>query len=403
MRSWPTIQERTLQMYHRHKDYSTMSDDSKTVEVNNVSGHLPAKPTTPKPVKTTLPFHKPEGDICAIDDFIGDSVVLDYLLDKILLKGFLYCLTGPTGTGKTAIALLLGLSVATGRNFAGQATTKGRVLYCAGENPLDVKMRLIAATDELGIDPKQMHDTFHIQEGTDSSMGQILIHARNNQYDLIIIDTLPAYFQGEDSNSNDQVKAFARDRLRPFCELQQTPTVLALCHPVKSPSKDFNVPYGGGALLNEVDGNLGLWGASDEPKELYVCKKMRGAPFHSLYFRMKETTHPKITDSKGQLVSTVIAAHIDEAESEKLNHRARNDENELMASMLHHPKMNNSKRARHLKWFLGSGKPNGQHVGRVFKVLEKDRLVSENREGWFLTKTGREAAHHCAKKEAYDC
>jgi hypothetical protein len=71
-------------------------------------------------------------------EFVAGFIPPDYLLDGILLCGFVYSFTAPTGHGKTAIALSLSVAVALGQDFAGRNVTKGRVLYFAGENPTDV-------------------------------------------------------------------------------------------------------------------------------------------------------------------------------------------------------------------------------------------------------------------------
>lgn len=77
-------------------------------------------------------------------DFIRTFVPPDYLIDGLLQRQFLYSLTGKTGAGKTAIALLFAACVALGRTIDGREFCKGRVLYLAGENPIDVQMRWIA-------------------------------------------------------------------------------------------------------------------------------------------------------------------------------------------------------------------------------------------------------------------
>jgi RecA-family ATPase len=51
-------------------------------------------------------------------------------------------------------------------------------------------------------------------------------------FGLVIIDTLQAYFTGDDSNRNSQVVKFLRS-LRPITELAHKPTVLVPAHPTK--------------------------------------------------------------------------------------------------------------------------------------------------------------------------
>src|SRR5262249_28065979 len=80
-------------------------------------------------------------------DFNAAFVPPDYLLDGILQRRFVYSLTAQTGHGKTALALLIARMV--GGSGAGtglgkhHAAEKGQVVYFAGENPDDLRMRVI--------------------------------------------------------------------------------------------------------------------------------------------------------------------------------------------------------------------------------------------------------------------
>src|SRR5262245_44982984 len=69
-----------------------------------------------------------------------------YLVDGILQRRFIYSLTGVTGHAKTAIALLIADLVSGSDPNAmllGHRVRQGRVLYFVGENPDDVRMRVI--------------------------------------------------------------------------------------------------------------------------------------------------------------------------------------------------------------------------------------------------------------------
>jgi hypothetical protein len=84
--------------------------------------------------------------------FVADFVPPDYVIDGLLQRQFFYSLTGKTGAGKTAIALLFAAFIAEGRTIDGREFSKGRVLYLAGENPVDVQMRWIAMSQQLDFD-----------------------------------------------------------------------------------------------------------------------------------------------------------------------------------------------------------------------------------------------------------
>ncbi len=67
------------------------------------------------------------------------------------------------------------------------------------------------------------------------------ILAERPEIKLVVIDTLQAFFMGDDSNSNEQMKAMAMI-LRRICQLGVA--VIVPAHPIKNPSKERNEPYG---------------------------------------------------------------------------------------------------------------------------------------------------------------
>src|SRR5262249_56718282 len=80
----------------------------------------------------------------------------DPLICGILQRRVIYALTGHTGRGKTAIALLFAAHVALGRRLGDLDVEKGRVLIFAGENPTDAKMRWIALSQQMQFDRNEI-------------------------------------------------------------------------------------------------------------------------------------------------------------------------------------------------------------------------------------------------------
>ncbi|MGC2712514.1 MAG: AAA family ATPase, partial [Pseudolabrys sp.] len=65
-------------------------------------------------------------------EFVKDFTPPDYLIDGLLQRRYLYSLTGPTGSGKTCLALLIAAHVALGSSLDGREIEKARVLFFAG-------------------------------------------------------------------------------------------------------------------------------------------------------------------------------------------------------------------------------------------------------------------------------
>ena len=110
--------------------------------------------TKTEPVVYTGPY------IVSSADFLAGFVPPDYLIDGILQKRFIYSMTAPTGTGKTAMALMFAAHVARGKSIGDIPVEKGRVLYLAGENPDDIRMRWLASAEKTGFDRALSTSTF---------------------------------------------------------------------------------------------------------------------------------------------------------------------------------------------------------------------------------------------------
>jgi hypothetical protein len=182
-------------------------------------------------------------------EFLADFVPPDYLLDGILQRRFFYSFTAPTGGGKTALDLLLSAHVARGIPLAGLDVGKGRVVYFAGENPDDVRMRWLAMAEHLPFD-KDTIDVYFI-DGP-QTIPEIVSRVKAEVEKiggaaLIIIDTSAAYFTGGDENNNVEAGNHAR-MLRELTKLAGGPTVLANCHPTKNAASEKG--QSGRALLH---------------------------------------------------------------------------------------------------------------------------------------------------------
>ena len=144
--------------------------------------------------------------------FVAGFVPPDYLIDGMLQRRFFYSLTGKTGAGKTSIMLLLAAHSALNRKLLDHEVDGGKVVYLAGENADDVRMRWIAMAQQLDFDINAIEvyfipGTFKITEMFERVRAEI---ALRGEIAAIFIDTSAAFFEGIDENDNKQAGDHAR-------------------------------------------------------------------------------------------------------------------------------------------------------------------------------------------------
>jgi hypothetical protein len=323
-----------------------------------------------------------------IGAFAAEYQALDYIVDGILEEGRLYSLTAPSGTGKTAVAIHLAEMVALGQPFGNHECKASGVLFLAGENPSDVRVRVMASIER---NPKIkdapiffIKNAFNIEENIGNITKMLELHP---EIKLVMVDTLQAFYRGDDSNSNTQMVAFAR-ALRKISELGIV--VLVMAHPTKSPTKERNEPYGGGAFVNEIDGNLALWKNDDGTIDFYWCKKFRGH-FEPFSVELKRIDVMSAKNSAGIPSQTILANTITDTRANELFVESIKNETKVLRlyAMANGDAISYSDIARKLGWVLAD-KPQKVKVGRCIEKLMTERLLGENRYGIYITKKGRE-------------
>lgn len=333
--------------------------------------------------------------------FVEGFVPPDYVIFGVLQRRFLYSLTGKTGAGKTAILLLIAAHVAKGMRLLDRDVERGRVLYLAGENADDVRMRWIALAQQIGFDVNAigvhfLPGVFKISEMQSRIRDEVMQIGNVSQ---IIVDTAAAYFEGDDENSNTQFGEYARHTLRPLTTMPGEPCVIVACHPVKNASEDNLIPRGGGAFINEMDGNLTA-AKSSGGVELHWQGKYRGPDFSPMDFTLRTVTHERLKDSKGRLIPTVVASPLSEQAREAMIRVERSRGDDLLVVLLDPANRTASlvELARRLDWKMRNGEPYHVLVRRTLKVLEKAKLVTVERDQIDLTKKGEKAAEQLVQK-----
>ena len=320
--------------------------------------------------------------------FCGEYVPLSYTVEPIIRSASLYTLTAKTGAGKTAFNVVAALAVATGRqDIINREVVKGRVAYLACENPDDIRMRFKIAAFLLNVDLEEIGDKLVIldyrakPEAVHAEMKRL---AEQEPFALVIVDTLAAFFDGDNINDAVQGGQFMR-RLRPLTQIKGLPSVLVAAHPVKNASEDALVPYGSGAILNEIDGNLTLW---KNPQtglvSLHWQGKLRGLEFEPVPFRFEVMGCPDILDAKGREVQLPTLRPASEQSAEDRQQAEAKSDRALLLAMVATPGASQRDYAQ----TTGISK---SAIGRKLRHLEKSGLVEQVLEQWTVTAKGRKA------------
>lgn len=330
--------------------------------------------------------------IVSSGEFVRGFRPPDYAIDGIVQTGFVYSVTAATGTGKTAVLLLITALAALGLKMGNREVRKGRVIYLAGENPDDVKMRWIAQAHHMGFDPDVIDVHFVAGVFSIPDLFQEVTKAvdKIGGADLVIVDTSAAYFQGTDENGNVDMGRHARD-LRSLTTVSGHPCVLVACHPTKSADQSNLLPRGGGAFIAEMDGNLTCAKVGDGTVKLHWQGKHRGPDFEPVIFDLQTVTAPLLKDTKGRDVPTVMATVLSKGEVGNRAATSRRDEDDVLLQIYGNGALSLSTMASTLNWMRDDGTPNKDRVRHATDKLKGQKLVSYEGRKWKVTAGGHDA------------
>jgi hypothetical protein len=337
-----------------------------------------------QPVRAPLPapsLDKPL--ILSSAEFVAGFRPPQYLIDGVIQQSYLYSLTARTGHGKTAVGMFMAQAVARGQAFHGHETKRGSVLFLAGENPDDVRARYLILADHHRFDPSSA--PIHFIDGVvdiAACMPRIQDEAAKiPDLALVIVDTAAAYFRGDDGNSNTQQGEFAR-LLRQLTFLPGKPACVVPCHPVKNAAKDNLLPVGGGAFLNEVDGNLTLWSNAEKQSMLHWQGKFRGPEFEPMPFELRIAECAAVTDGNGKVMPSVVAVPVSDLAVERAEASQESDENLVMKIVAASPRAS----LRGISEASGFSK---SKVERLFTRLVGDKMMTKHRGKYRVTEKGK--------------
>jgi hypothetical protein len=175
----------------------------------------------------------------------------EWLVQGLLLRQSLSVLYGPSGVGKSFVALDLAASIGAGRDWHGRKVQQGPVVYVVAEGGRSIVRRIEAWTDANDCDtdnlfivpePVQMRDPKHSSRLAD------LIEQRDLNPSLVVFDTFARCFVG-DENQAGEVGAFV-DAVQEFQRKIGNAAVLIVHHTGKS---DEDMERGSSALRAAAD------------------------------------------------------------------------------------------------------------------------------------------------------
>jgi hypothetical protein len=326
-------------------------------------------------------------------EFVATTRAPDWVVDGIVQRGRLYSCTSLTGHGKTAVWLYNGCMVHTARKIGHLETEPGNVLILAGENPEDLQLRMLGMGRAFNLDPQQLPyvlpDAFPMTEDEADSL-RAEIDALCVPFMLVIGDTTASFFPGEDENDNVQAGRYGRT-LRTLTQCRGNPAIISLSHPVKNAARDNLLPRGGGAFLNELDGNLTLWSSEvGETTTLHWQGKIRGPDFDPFTYRLKPV-ETGLRDRKERDTLTIVADPLDDFEAADRTAQKIANEDAALKILQAHPRWSQAEMANTLGWLDKNGKPEKYRVGRSFQALKKLGFADNPRGRWEVTDKGKKA------------
>ena len=270
--------------------------------------------------------------------FIKTQKPPEYLVEPLIQRASLYTVTALTSHGKTAVLLYIALCIASGRSVAGKHTVRGRVVWFAGENPSDFAQKVVTACHHWEIDPDDLDMVVMAGAFDLASMPAeaVKMAAAGADTALVVVDTSAAYRFDDDEDSNANAITWARMLREHFPAMAGRPAVLVATHPTKHADDTNLLPRGGGAFLNEVDGNLTLWADQEQnATTLHWQGKFRGMTFCPIQFALQPCPHPSWTFRNGDPVMVKLAVPSNESPrpraAHKANGRGRPDEKTNLA------------------------------------------------------------------------
>ena len=327
--------------------------------------------------------------ISSEDDFIDSLEIPEPIVDGLIARGRHISLTANTGHAKTAMAAFIMIAVSEPEHVPWDRVREScDVLFCSGENPDDLKMRMLGhRSANASLQGKRRHYIEGVFD-VDQSYQAIQEKATTiKDLGLIIIDTKQAFQTVENDNDNAENLRFA-SACRKLTFLPSRPAVLVLCHPNKKATKDDLIPRGGSAYLNEVDANLSQW-RSGEIVSLHWSGKIRGRDFDPIKFKLKNVTHPRLLDRQGRQIETVILEKMDDLSAYEMQKETHRIEDKILLSVHKYPEQSIADRCFDCGLKNDKNEAQKSKMHRLLQSLSEQKFIKKVRRRWELTPAGK--------------
>lgn len=254
-------------------------------------------------------------------DFV-DLSAPTWLVEKMLEVNTLSCLVGPSGVGKSYVAVDLACSIATGKPFLGEMrVVQGLVIYIVGEGFSGVLRRL--AGWKMRNDVNSFGGKFHVSKTAFAMLDEAEILALMDNLDacaekagekpvLVIVDTLARNFGDGDENSTKDMSNFIRTVDRCIKDRYNCCTLL-----VHHTGHDATRERGNSSLRGALD-TMFLLNHAEGSKEysvLRTAKQKDGDEISEIYLTLDRFPLPGLTDNFGNEATTGVVKVVDKAEA----------------------------------------------------------------------------------------
>ena len=210
----------------------------------------------------------------------------EIIIDGYVRRGEVLNIIASTKIGKSWLALYLLFSVATGRNWLGRQTKKGRVLLLDNElHDETIQNRMRSVADAMGISEDEDRDMFEYLDlrGVAVGIGEIeqqLSRFEPGEFTLIVLDAKYRFFcNGLQENSNDDQTTFHNqiDQLA-----KRLDCVIALIHHATKGDQGgkavTDVGSGGGSQSRATDCHMIIRPHDESPELAVLDAALRSFP-----------------------------------------------------------------------------------------------------------------------------